>query len=58
MIGDIYKPRKEDPRAFYNTLKDMNSASQIFRRATIIRNENLRVSNFIAPQYFVRCSAI
>ena len=56
-IKETNRPRKLDTKTVYITLKDAESAIQLFRSAAI-RNNKLRISNYVAPQFFARYSAL
>merc|ERR1711895_372791 len=50
----IKKSKKLDSKIVYITVKDKIAASDIFKRTTLIRNEEVRVTQFIPPQIFER----
>ena len=56
-IEEVNRPRKEDSNTVYITVKDAIT-SQIFRTSATICNNDIRVSNFVATQFFARYSAL
>ena len=57
-IRDVQRPRKQDSNTVYVTIKDAELVIQIFWRSAQIQNNNLRITNFVAPQFFERFSAL
>ena len=57
-ISELNRPKKIYSRTVHVTFKDIESATQIFRRSALVRNDELRVTNFIAPKYFAQYSAL
>ena len=53
-ISAVKKSRKQDSNIIYITLKDTETASNIFKRTGILKNDNVHVTSFIPPQIFER----
>ena len=57
-IKKVVKSKKEESKMMYVTFDGQEAVSQIFRRASDIRNNDIRVSNYVALQFYERYSSL
>ena len=53
-IKGVTKTKKVEGKTLYITFEHQSSVSQIFKRAAIIQNKKLKISNFVPPHFFNR----
>ena len=51
-ISEVNKSKKINGNTIYVKMKDSITVAQIFSRVATISNEELKITNFIAPQFF------
>ena len=54
----VTKTKKADGKTLYLTLPHSTSVTQIFKRTAIVQNNNLRISNYEAPQFYQRYTTL
>ena len=47
-ISEVNRPRKINSNTAYIMLKDIDLATQIFRRSSVIRNDNVKKSMMVS----------
>lgn len=57
-VSNIKKSKKIDSKIIFITVKDTLVASDIFKRTSLIKNEEVRVTQFIPPQIFERYKSL
>ena len=57
-ITTVTKTKKADGKTLYITLPDYTSVTQIFKRTALIKNENLKIFNYIAPHFHNRYNTL
>ena len=57
-ITRVTKTKKPDCKTLYLTLPHKTSVTQIFKRTATVKNNNLRVSNYVVPQFYNRYNAL
>ena len=57
-ITTVTKTKKADRKTLYVTFPDYTSVTQIFKRTALIKNENLKISNYIAPHFYNRYNTL
>ena len=57
-ITRVTKTKKADGKTLYLTLPHNTSVTQIFKHIATVKNNNLRVSNYVAPQFYNRYNAL
>ena len=53
-IVKVFKGRKEDSNILYVPFEEQDPATQIFRRSNTIMNNDIRILNYIPPQFYER----
>ena len=51
-ITRVTKTKKTDGKTLYITLPNHSSVTQIFKRTAIVKNDNLKISNYGAPHFY------
>ena len=57
-ITKVTKTKKTDGKTLYITLPSHTSVTQIFKRTAIIKNNNLKISNYVAPHFYNRYNTL
>ena len=57
-ITRVTKTKKVDGKTLYITIPNHSTVTQIFKRTAIIKNDNLKISNYVAPHFFNRYSTL
>ena len=57
-INKVTKTKKPDGKTLYITFPDYTSVTQIFKRTALIKNDNLKISNYVAPHFYNRYNTL
>ena len=53
-INKVTKTKKSDGKTLYITFQNHAHAAQIFKRVATLKNNNLKISNYVAPHFYNR----
>ena len=53
-INKVTKTKKTDGKTLYITFQNHTHAAQIFKRVATLKNNNLKISNYVAPHFYNR----
>ena len=57
-ITTVTKTKKTDGKTLYITFPNHSSVTQIFKRTALIKNNNLKISNYVAPHFYNRYNTL
>jgi len=57
-ITKVTKTNKTDGKTLYMTFPNHSSVTQIFKRTALIKNDNLKISNYVAPHFYNRYNTL
>ena len=57
-ITRVTKTKKTDGKTLYITLPSHSSVTQIFKCTAVVKNQNLKVSNYVAPHFYNRYNTL
>ena len=57
-ITTVTKTKKTDGKTLYITFPNHSSVTQIFKCTALIRNNNLNISNYVAPHFYNRYNTL
>ena len=57
-ITRVAKTKKTDGKTLYITFPNPHPVTQIFKRTALIKNNNLKISNYVAPHFFNRYNTL
>ena len=57
-ITRVTKTKKTDGKTLYITLPSHTSVTQIFKRTAVVKNPNLKISNYVAPHFYSRYNTL
>ena len=57
-ITTVTKTKKTDGKTLYITFPNHSSVTQIFKRTALIKNDNLKISNYVAPHFYNRYNTL
>ena len=53
-INKVAKTKKADGKTLYITFQNQNHAAQLFKRVATLKNNNLKISNYVPPHFYDR----
>ena len=57
-ITRVTKTKKTDGKTLYITLPSHTSVTQIFKHTAVVKNPNLKISNYVAPHFYSRYNTL
>ena len=57
-ITRVTKTEKTDGKTLYITLPSHTSVIQIFKHTAVVKNPNLKISNYVAPHFYSRYNTL
>ena len=57
-ITKVAKTKKADGKTLYITFPNPHPVTQIFKRTALIKNNNLKISNYVAPHFYNRYNTL
>ena len=57
-ITRVTKTKKVDGKTLYITFPNHSTVTQIFKRTAIIKNDNLKISIYVAPHFYNRYNTL
>ena len=57
-ITTVTKTKKTDGKTLYITFPNHSSVTQIFKHTALIKNDNLKISNYVAPHFYNRYNTL
>ena len=57
-ITRVTKTKKVDGKTLYITFPNHSTVIQIFKHTAIIKNDNLKISNYVAPHFYNRYNTL
>jgi len=57
-ITTVTKTKKTDGKTLYITFPNYISVTQIYKRTALIKNDNLKISNYVPPHFYNRYSTL
>ena len=57
-ITTVTKTKKTDGKTLYITFPNYISVTQIYKRTALIKNDNLKISNYVAPHFYNRYNTL
>ena len=57
-ITKVTKTKKTDGKTLYITFPNQSSVTQIFKHTALIKNDKLKISNYVAPYFYNRYNTL